>query len=249
MRLTLPAAKWWHIGWMGYPGHKGQDTGWGSGDRVVAAAPGTVVEVYKGGGYNGGFGNRIVLEHAPGVYTTYNHLLTGSILLRGGATVARGQEIARMGSTGLSTAKHLHFELELGGRGPAYRVDPAPYFSRDLPGTLPEQRPAQTRPADPPEEEDDMPIILRRADNKDYSRLDPKIGTDLKPGQSRPSKLDKRVTVYRGFEATADKTVGEAWGRVYCRAYQSVPTTLQKAHYEAAQREATRLSLEIGGAS
>lgn len=249
MKLTLPAAKAWSIGWWGYPGHKGQDYGWGDGDQVLAAAPGTVVEVYGGGGDNGGFGNRVVIQHAPDVYTTYNHLATGTILVSVGQSLSRGQRLATMGATGRATGKHLHFELELGGRGPAYRVDPAPYFTRDLPGTLPDGRPAQIKPAERPEEEDeDMPQILKRADGKDWSRLDPKTGTDLQPGQSRPSRLDSRVTVYRGFEATADKTVGDAWGRIYCRAYRNAPQTLQRDDYIAAQREATRYSLEIGEA-
>lgn len=135
MRLSLPAAKRWHSGWGSYPGHRGQDFGWGAGDQVVAAAPGRVVEVYGRGGHNGGFGNRVVIQHTSSAYTTYNHLATGTITVSVGQTVTRGQLIARMGSTGKSTAKHLHFELELGGRGAAYRVDPAPYYNRDLPGT------------------------------------------------------------------------------------------------------------------
>lgn len=134
-KLTLPAAKKWHSGWGEPAGHKGQDTGWGDGEEVLAAAPGTVVEIYSGGGYNGGWGNRVVISHGGNNYTTYNHLASGSILVRNGQTVSRGQRIATMGNTGESTAKHLHFELEVGGRGSGYRVDPEPYYNKDLPGT------------------------------------------------------------------------------------------------------------------
>ena len=167
MKLSLPAAKTWHTGWMGYPGHRGQDFGWGDGDQVLAAAPGTIVEVYAGGGYNGGWGNRVVIEHAPGVNTTYNHLATGTIAVTVDQTVARGQLLARMGATGNVTGKHLHFELELGGRGPAFRVDPAPFFTKDLPGTS-----GDTTPASGQEEDEDMAknsalAYKRQADGKE----------------------------------------------------------------------------------
>jgi len=60
--------------------HEGIDYGWYYADpegsrRVFAAAAGTVVSVAASGSYNGGWGNRIVVEHAPGVRTSYSHLL------------------------------------------------------------------------------------------------------------------------------------------------------------------------------
>ena len=111
--------------------HSGQDYGWGSGDQVLAAAPGRVIYVYRGGGYNQGWGNRVIVEHAPGVRTTYNHLATGTVLVNVGDTVTAGPRIGTMGDTGKVNGRHLHFELYLDG----VRVDPEPYFSRDLPGT------------------------------------------------------------------------------------------------------------------
>lgn len=111
--------------------HSGQDYGWGSGDQARAAAPGRVIYVYRDGGYNQGWGNRVIVEHAPGVRTTYNHLANGTVVVNVGDTVTAGQLIGTMGTTGKVTAKHLHFELYING----VRVDPEPYFSRHLPGT------------------------------------------------------------------------------------------------------------------
>lgn len=135
MRLILPANQQMHNGFRPYgdPGgrHSGQDYGWASGDVVKAAADGVVVSAYGGGGYNGGWGNRIIVEHAPGVRTTYNHLAPGTLTVKAGDRVSAGQKLGIMGTTGKVTGKHLHFELYLAG----VRVDPAPYFSTALPGT------------------------------------------------------------------------------------------------------------------
>lgn len=115
-------------GWGSYAGHKGLDYGWLNADpartrQVYAAYEGAVVSVYGGGGYNEGWGNRVIIEHAPGVRTTYNHLLTGSILVSQGQHVATGQKIGTMGATGRVSGVHLHWELYLNG----VRVDPQPY--------------------------------------------------------------------------------------------------------------------------
>lgn len=128
-------------GWWGsYAGHKGLDYGFLKADpartqQVYAAYAGTVVSVYGGGGYNEGWGNRVIIEHAPGVRTTYNHLKTGTILVSQGQRVATGQKIATMGMTGKVTGVHLHWELYLNG----VRVDPKPYREgKAIPG-VPDQ--------------------------------------------------------------------------------------------------------------
>lgn len=137
-------------GWGGPTNHKGIDYGWQYtrwvvSRRVLAAAPGIVVAVWGNGSYNLGWGNRIVIKHAENVYTTYNHLLTGSIAVKVGDRVQAGDFLATMGQTGDSKAgTHLHFELYLGphnsydnSRNNQNRVDPAPYFNKHLPGTEP----------------------------------------------------------------------------------------------------------------
>jgi hypothetical protein len=137
MKLTRPANKDYSNPWAPGPKpvrHSGLDFGHGAGTQVRAAAPGEVVSVYGGGGTNGGWGNRIIIEHAPGVFTAYAHLRTGSLTVKKGDRVSAGQLIGQMGNTGTKDV-HLHFEVMIGGSGPSNRVDPAPYFGTDLPGT------------------------------------------------------------------------------------------------------------------
>lgn len=116
-------------GWWGsYPGHQGLDYGWLNADpsrtkRIYAAYAGVVVSVYALGGNNQDWGNRIIIEHAPGVRTTYNHIRTGTITVRVGQTVPTGYFLGVMGSTGRAAGDHLHWELYIDG----IRVDPQPY--------------------------------------------------------------------------------------------------------------------------
>jgi len=117
--------------------HEGIDYGWYNADpagsqRVFAAAAGKVVSVNDGGGYNGGWGNRVVIEHAGGSRTGYNHLATGQIKVWVGKTVGKGELIAMMGNTGDSQGTHLHFEFYMPNGD---RVDPKPYFTKDMPGS------------------------------------------------------------------------------------------------------------------
>jgi Membrane proteins related to metalloendopeptidases len=117
-------------------GHRGIDYGWqvsnpGETQKILAAADGTVIDAYTGSGFNGGWGRRIRIDHGHGNVTTYNHIRPGGVLVAAGTPVKAGQVIAYMGSSGAATGTHLHFELYLNGG----RVDPALYFSKDLPGT------------------------------------------------------------------------------------------------------------------
>ena len=117
-------------------GHRGIDYGWQTANpaetqKILAAAAGKVIEVYSGNGYNGGWGRRIRIDHGHGNVTTYNHIRPGGVLVSVGQSVNAGDLIGLMGSSGASTGTHLHLELYVNG----VRVDPAPYFSKDLPGT------------------------------------------------------------------------------------------------------------------
>lgn len=118
--------------------HRGMDWGWQwsritESRKILAAAPGVVKSIYDGPEGNGGWGRRIVIDHGNGIETTYNHIRYGGMLVRVGQSVIAGQHIANMGDSGTSKGIHLHFELYLNG----VRVDPAPYFSKHLPGTQP----------------------------------------------------------------------------------------------------------------
>ncbi|WP_299168358.1 M23 family metallopeptidase [uncultured Arthrobacter sp.] len=95
--------------------HTGQDMSEACGSAVKAAAAGTVT--FAGWHAYGG-GNRVVVKHANGLETTYNHLSAMDVTV--GQEVERGEAIARVGSTGASTGCHLHFEVLVDGKN----VDP-----------------------------------------------------------------------------------------------------------------------------
>ncbi len=90
--------------------HKGIDIARPS-DRTIKAADNGVVE---SAGWDGGYGNKVVINHQNGMKTTYAHL--DSISVSVGQTVSRGGKIGVMGTTGQSTGVHLHFEVYQDGK-------------------------------------------------------------------------------------------------------------------------------------
>ena len=90
------------------------------GATVVAAGDGTVIH----SGYRGGYGNTIIIDHGNGVASLYAHMRSGSLMVGVGQQVARGQSIGRVGSTGMSTGPHMHFETRVNGTP----VDPMQYL-------------------------------------------------------------------------------------------------------------------------
>ncbi|MFM7407666.1 MAG: M23 family metallopeptidase [Cuspidothrix sp.] len=91
--------------------HEGIDIAGTKGTRILAAAAGTVV---KAGWDNWGLGNFIEIKHLNGSVTVYGH--NSRLLVTKSQQVKQGQMIAEMGSTGNSTAPHLHFEFYVDGR-------------------------------------------------------------------------------------------------------------------------------------
>ncbi|MEA5454970.1 M23 family metallopeptidase [Sinomonas sp. JGH33] len=96
----------------GQPGefHWGQDFAAACGTRVYAADAGVV---RAAGWHPWGGGNRVEIDHGNGLVTTYNHMLDAAVKV--GDTVAVGQVVGLVGSTGDSTGCHLHFETILNG--------------------------------------------------------------------------------------------------------------------------------------
>jgi hypothetical protein len=90
--------------------HSGLDFAAGSGSPVVAAADGQVV----GAGWTGGYGRQVRVAHGGGVVTSYSHL--SGIAAAPGTPVRQGEVIGYVGSSGLSTGPHLHFEVRVSGR-------------------------------------------------------------------------------------------------------------------------------------
>ena len=98
--------------------HSGVDFGADYGTTIHAADSGTVIF----SGWYGGYGNAVILDHGNGISSLYGH--TSELYVSEGQTVQRGQSIAAVGSTGLSTGPHLHFEVRQDGDP----VDPMAYL-------------------------------------------------------------------------------------------------------------------------
>ncbi|HKU66415.1 MAG TPA: M23 family metallopeptidase [Candidatus Baltobacteraceae bacterium] len=98
--------------------HPGLDIAADEGAPIAAAAAGRVVSA----GPDGGYGNLLVVDDGNGVTTRYAHC--SQIFARVGETVAPGQTIAAVGSTGRSTGPHVHFEVRVNGEP----VDPAQFL-------------------------------------------------------------------------------------------------------------------------
>jgi len=112
--LTSPFGwRWGHI-------HPGIDIAAPVGTPVFAAAPGVVITA---GWNSGGYGNVVDIRHPDGSLTRYAH--NSRLLVRTGQQVQQGQEISEMGSTGLSTGPHCHFEVHPPGHG---AVNPIAYL-------------------------------------------------------------------------------------------------------------------------
>lgn len=89
--------------------HDGIDISAPSGTPVKTMAPGVVYRI--GTGYNAGFGNSIVIKHSNFLFTGYNHLRDGGILVTVGQTVNANQQIGVSGNTGHSFGAHLDIKV------------------------------------------------------------------------------------------------------------------------------------------
>ena len=98
--------------------HAGIDYDGQTGESVIASRSGIVIFV----GWRGGYGRTIILQHNEGFSTLYAHLSAYDVEVD--QVVEAGQKIGEIGSTGLSTGPHLHFEIRKDG----VAVDPSPYL-------------------------------------------------------------------------------------------------------------------------
>lgn len=106
--------------------HSGIDIPGRQGTDITAAAAGTVTEA----GFDAAHGNYLVLDHGGGLTTRYAHCQ--KVLVHTGDTVEAGAVIALLGSTGMSTGPHLHFEVRQGGQA----QNPVAYFDSAIRDTL-----------------------------------------------------------------------------------------------------------------
>lgn len=93
----------------GLHGWNAVDIGAPTGTSIYAAAAGTVIVARNNGAYNGGYGNYVVIAHPNGTQTLYGHM--SKVLTTVGAHVSAGDVIGKVGSTGMSTGPHVHFEV------------------------------------------------------------------------------------------------------------------------------------------
>ena len=99
--------------------HAGVDIDGACNQPIWAGESGSVLSA----GSNGGYGNATVIDHGSGLSTLYAHQST--LQVSAGQRVRRGQQIGLVGTTGLSTGCHLHFEVRVNGEP----VDPVPYLT------------------------------------------------------------------------------------------------------------------------
>ncbi|GGI05023.1 hypothetical protein GCM10011354_12010 [Egicoccus halophilus] len=99
--------------------HAGIDQGARTGSPIGAAKAGTVIFA----GWQGGYGNLVLIDHHDGVVTAYAH--QSSMTVGRGQSVSQGQTIGYVGNTGNSTGPHLHFETRVNGSA----VNPRQYLS------------------------------------------------------------------------------------------------------------------------
>jgi murein DD-endopeptidase MepM/ murein hydrolase activator NlpD len=90
--------------------HAGLDIAGDKGQPIYATAAGVVTHA----GYQGAYGNLIVVDHGFGLETRYGHL--SAFAVQKGAQVKRGEMIGRLGATGRTTGSHLHYEVMANGR-------------------------------------------------------------------------------------------------------------------------------------
>jgi murein DD-endopeptidase MepM/ murein hydrolase activator NlpD len=93
----------------GLHGWNAVDIGAPRGTAIYAAADGTVLIAKGGGGWNGGYGNYVVIAHPNGTETLYAHM--SQVLTSPGASVGQDDVIGKVGMTGMATGNHLHFEV------------------------------------------------------------------------------------------------------------------------------------------
>ncbi len=98
--------------------HSGIDFGGGYGAAVFSAGSGTVISA----GSKGSYGSTVVIDHGGGLSTVYGHL--SRISVSEGQTVSSHQRVGSIGSSGLSTGPHLHFEVRVNG----HAVNPQRYL-------------------------------------------------------------------------------------------------------------------------
>lgn len=104
-------------------------------DWLVAHSDGVVVELRTDCDWfeSGSYGNYVMLRHSNGYFTLYAHIAFGTIKVKYGETVKKGQVLGLLGNTGESYGAHCHFEIR---NTAGVQIDPEPYLNDELPGMI-----------------------------------------------------------------------------------------------------------------
>lgn len=97
--------------------------------KTVVAADGGIVSIKKE--LTISYGNYVEIDHGNGYYTLYGHMQAGSIVVKKGQKVAKGDKIGLVGSTGNSTGPHLHIELRTKSGSNRDTLNPCDYIGKD----------------------------------------------------------------------------------------------------------------------
>lgn len=117
-RISSGYGSRWHPVLGGSRFHAGMDFPAPTGTPVYATAPGMIA----GAGWCGNYGYCVVIDHGRGYSTLFAHL--SAVLVDSGSLIGSGQAVGRVGTTGLSTGPHLHYEVRQNGRP----LDPGRYL-------------------------------------------------------------------------------------------------------------------------
>lgn len=132
------------------------------GNEIIATADGEVVST-RNEGKQYGNGCYVRIKHSNGLYTLYYHLKSGSILVKKGEKVVKGQVIGIIGDTGRATGVHLHYQIDKGSSASA--IDPTEYVlnGKEVVEVKKEEPKEETAPVD-----ENLLLLVRRTIRGDF---------------------------------------------------------------------------------
>jgi murein DD-endopeptidase MepM/ murein hydrolase activator NlpD len=180
--------------------HNGTDI-WSSHEPCWIEAPydGVVLEAKKSTSPGGGFGNYVILLHKIGgkQYTTlYAHMQDGSIKVKKGQKLEAGTPLGKMGTTGMSTGKHLHWELRLGKQhiwdkmGKNY-IEPIAFFK----ALIAQEAAIATASVEATEDDAVAPAPVHGAKAVSAPKADPDVKPAVKPVAKKPAAKPAKLEV------------------------------------------------------
>ena len=159
---------------------------------IIAHSDGEVVGVVTNINWtkygSGSYGNYVKIRHDNGMYTMYAHLKYGSVKVKKGTRVIKGERLGYMGATGSATGVHLHFEVRDNNNK---KIDPTPYIDSDLPNNETELK--------------DIDTIAKEVIQGKWFNGDVRKQRLTEAGYNF-SEVQKRVNEMLGYSSTPKKT-------------------------------------------